>query len=80
MWEEKYLKILDNLQDWDPVHIAGGCYCSECIYHEQEEYPDTPDSRWIIPVDEYFCNLNSVTMPLNGFCSEGKNEACLEEK
>ena len=62
----------------DPIHAAGGCYCKECLYHEIEYYPDR---KWEVCNDkEFWCNLHDVTMPLNGFCSEGKNENNLKEE
>lgn len=64
--------IIKMSEEIDPVHIAGGCYCKECKYHEKHEYSDTPNTNWKIPIDEYWCNLNDNTMPLNGFCSEGE--------
>lgn len=62
----------------DPIHAAGGCYCKECIYHEIEYYPD---GKWEVCNDkEFWCNLHDITMPLNGFCSEGKNKNNLKEE
>ena len=48
----------------DPVHAAGGCYCKECVYHE----------KYINLDNLYFCYLNSNSMPINGFCSEGRKD------
>ena len=25
----------------DPVHVAGGCYCKECIYYKSYEFPES---------------------------------------
>lgn len=55
----------------DPIHAAGGCYCKKCIYKEENE---------TVPLIKYWCNLHDVTMPLNGFCSEGKNKNNLKEE
>lgn len=46
-----------------PIHAAGGCYCKECLYKEENE---------TVPLIKCWCNLHDITMPLNGFCSEGK--------
>lgn len=55
----------------DPIHAAGGCYCKECLYKEEDG---------TVSLITYWCNLHDVTMPLNGFCSEGKNENNLKEE
>lgn len=60
----------------DPIHAAGGCYCKECLYKEclYKEEDGT------VSLIKYWCNLHDITMPLNGFCSEGKNENNLKEE
>lgn len=55
----------------DPIHAAGGCYCKECLCKEENE---------TVPLIKYWCNLHDITMPLNGFCSEGKNKNNLKEE
>ena len=55
----------------DPIHAAGGCYCKECLYKEEDG---------TVSLIKYWCNLHDITMPLNGFCSEGKNENNLKEE
>ncbi len=32
---------VDNWESVDPVHAAGGCYCWECINHENCAFEDT---------------------------------------
>ena len=54
-----------NTPSIDPVHAAGGCYCKECKYSTQQDIP------W---KDLIFCKLHRDTMPLNGFCSEGRKD------
>lgn len=54
--------FVTNLSTTDPVHAAGGCYCKECVY---SEYPTST---------QLDCQLHEVTMPLNGFCSEGRKD------
>ena len=61
-------KITQN----DLVHAAGGCYCKECLHSEPLEYKD--NEGWITLMDEYWCNKYKDTMPLNGFCSEGRKD------
>ena len=56
----------------DPVHAAGGFYCKECLYGEPIKYED--NEGWATPMDEYWCNKYKDTMPLNGFCSEGRKD------
>ena len=56
----------------DPVHTAGGAYCKECLHSELVEYED--NEGWVTPIDEYWCNEHKITMPLNGFCSEGRKD------
>lgn len=56
----------------EPVHFAGGTYCKECLHSEPVEYKFADD--WVIPIDEYWCNKHKITMPLNGFCSEGRKD------
>lgn len=55
--------FLKELPTIDPVHFAGGCYCKECQFQTNNN----------ISLEKIFwCELNANTMPLNGFCSEGK--------
>lgn len=49
----------------DGIHAAGGCYCKECQYSTQQDIP------W---KDLIFCKLHRDTMPLDGFCSEGRKD------
>ena len=73
-----FLYEIDKQPEIDPVQFAGGCYCKECIYHEIEYYPD---GKWEVCNDkEFWCNLHDITMPLDGFCSEGKNKNNLKEE
>ena len=56
----------------DPVHVAGGAYCKECKYHEDDVYPD---SEWELhDHQECWCNWWNSVMSLNGFYSEGRKE------
>lgn len=56
----------------DPIHAAGAVYCKECKYHDDEVYPD---SEWELhDHQECWCNWWDSTMPLNGFCSEGRKD------
>ncbi len=53
---------LENLPVIDPVHIAGGCYCKECV-----------KANLLDDKNGYYCT-KGITMPLNGFRSEGKKD------
>ena len=65
-------KIINEEDTVDPIHAAGGCYCKECKYHEDEVYPD---SEWELhDHQECWCNWWDSVMPLNGFCSEGRKD------
>lgn len=55
--------ILGKSKQIDPVHFAGGCYCKECKYRCENN---------LTLEDSYWCELNANTMPLKGFCSEGR--------
>lgn len=55
----------------DPVHIADGCYCRECFHSELEEHEYVDDWKF---KREWWCNKHKDTMPLNGFCSEGRKD------
>ena len=66
-----FLYEIDKQPEIDPVQFAGGTYCKECIYKEEDG---------IVPLIKYWCGLHDVTMPLNGFCSEGKNKNNLKEE
>lgn len=68
---QHFLCEINKQPEIDPVQFAGGTYCKECIYHEEDE---------IVPLIKYWCGLHDVTMPLNGFCSEGKNKNNLKEE
>lgn len=61
-----------NTPTIDPVHAAGACYCKECFHSEQVEYKFADD--WVVPIEEYWCNKHKDTMPINGFCSEGRKD------
>ena len=63
---------LENASEIDPIHFAGGTYCKECLHSEPVEYED--NEGWVTPMDEYWCNEHKITMPLNGFCSEGRKD------
>ena len=71
---EWFIKLEDLFQapTIDPVHAAGGCYCRECFHSALEKYEDS--AGWVTPMDEYWCNEHKITMPLNGFCSEGRKD------
>ena len=56
----------------DPVHFVGCAYCKECLHSEPVEYED--DEGWVTPMDKYWCNKHKDTIPLNGFCSEGRKD------
>lgn len=62
VWQE----WIDTRPTIDPVHAAGGCYCKECIHHEEYWY--------VKDGENYFCYLNSNSTPKNGFCSQGVSE------
>lgn len=64
--------VIKMAETIDPVHFAGGCYCKECLHSEPVEYKFADD--WVVPIDEYWCNEYKITMPLNGFCSEGRKD------
>lgn len=66
-----FLYEIDKQPEINPVQFAGGTYCKECIYKEEDG---------TVPLIKYWCNLHDVTMPLNGFCSEGKNKNNLKEE
>lgn len=61
---------IDKQPEIDLVHFAGGCYCRECFHSEPVEYKD--NKGLVTLMDEYWCNKYKDTMPLNGFCSEGR--------
>lgn len=71
-----FLYEINKQPEIDPVHFASGCYCKECIYKEclYKEEDGT------VSLIKYWCNLHDITMPLNGFCSEGKNKNNLKEE
>lgn len=69
LWMRRIINEEDTI---DPVHAAGGCYCKECLHSELVEYED--NEGWVTPLDEYWCNEHKNTMPLNGFCSEGRKD------
>lgn len=64
--------VIKMAETIDPVHDAGGAYCKECLHSEPVEYED--NEGWVTPMDEYWCNKHKDTMPLNGFCSEGRKD------
>lgn len=67
-----FLCEIDKQPKIDPVHFAGGVYCKECLHSELVEYED--NEGWVTPLDEYWCNEHKITMPLKGFCSEGRKD------
>lgn len=70
--EDIFLDLILDSKEIDAVHAAGGCYCRECLHSEPVEYED--NEGWVTPMDEYWCNEHKITMPLNGFCSEGRKK------
>ena len=66
-----FLYEINKQPEIDPVQFAGGCYCKECLYKEE---------GGTVPLIKYWCKLHDITMPLNGFCSEGKNKNNLKEE
>lgn len=60
-----HVKDIIHAPKIDPIHAAGGCYCKECQYSTQQDIP------W---KDLIFCKLHRDTMPLDGFCSEGRKD------
>lgn len=66
-----FLYEINKQPEIDPVQFAGGVYCKECIYSTQKHIPYD---------DAYYCKLHRDLMPLNGFCSEGKNKNNLKEE
>lgn len=66
-----FLCEINKQPEIDPVHFAGGVYCKKCIYSTQKHVPYD---------DVYYCKLHRDLMPLNGFCSEGKNKNNLKEE
>ncbi len=67
-----FLCEIDKQPEIDPVHFAGGCYCRECFHSELVKYEDS--DGWFLLPDEYWCNEHKNTMPINGFCSEGRKD------
>ena len=65
-----WVKLLEA-SDIDPVHTAGGTYCRECFHSELEEHEYVDDWKF---KREWWCNKHKNTMPLNGFCSEGRKD------
>ena len=70
--EDIFLDLILDSKEIDPVHATGGCYCRECFHSVLEKYEDS--AGWITPMDEYWCNEHKISMPLNGFCSEGRKD------
>lgn len=52
----------------DPIHAAGGCYCKECV-----------KANLLDDKNGYYC-IKGITMPLNGFCSEGRKDEMKDEQ
>lgn len=69
---QHFLCEIDRQPEIDSVHFAVGCYCKECLHSEPVEYED--NEGWVTPMDEYWCNKHKDTMPLNGFCNEGRKD------
>lgn len=73
-----HVKDIIRAPEIDPVHAVGGCYCKECLHSEPVEYKFADD--WVVPIEEYWCNEHKITMPLNGFCSEGRKDKVNDSK
>ena len=52
----------------DGIHAAGGCYCKECV-----------KANLLDDKNGYYCT-KGITMPLNGFCSEGRKDKMKDEQ
>ena len=56
----------------DPVHLVSGDYYKQCLHSGPVKYKD--NEGWVTPMDKYWCNKHKDTIPLNGFCSEGRKD------
>lgn len=57
--------------DIGPVYATGGCSCRECFHSKLEKHKYADDWKF---KREWWCNKHNDTIPLNGFCSEGKKD------
>ena len=69
--EDIFLNLILDSREIDPVHAAYGCYCRECFHSELEEHECVDDLKF---KREWWCNKHKDTMPLHGFCSEGRKD------
>lgn len=60
MYEQLFRKRVELAPTIDPVHAAGGCYCRECVFLQQDRH-----GLWCFR--DYENPLN-----LDGFCSYGE--------
>lgn len=65
-----FLCEIDKQPEIDPVHFAGGAYCKECT-HSELLYKEINNFAYLYG---YHCQKYHATMPLNGFCSEGRKD------
>lgn len=69
--EDIFLNLILDSKEIDSVHATGGCYCRECFHSELEEHEYVDDWKF---KREWWCNKYKDTMPINGFCSEGRKD------
>lgn len=69
--EDIFLNLILDSKEIDPVHAIGSCYCRECFHSELEEHEYVDDLKF---KREWWCNKHKDTMPINGFCSEGRKD------
>lgn len=55
-------KDIDRLPSIDPVHVAGGCYCGECVNLGSDVFDD----------DLFYCHYWGYSICKDDFCSHGK--------
>ena len=65
------LVLLKTQEKIDPIHVAGGCYCKECVYYKSYEFPES--NKKIYQCYNQCASYLEERKP-HDFCSRGKKK------
>lgn len=79
-WGEAFIpQIIDEQPIIDPVHVAGGCYCRECRFWEEQDWGGA--DKLGDPIQQGGkCKLLIFGSLANDFCSRGKRKEASHDK
>ena len=70
--------MLSELPTIDPVHAAGGCYCQECEFWEEQDWSGAYNGSGSLQRGGG-CRLYTIGLLATDFCSRGKRKETAHE-